>query len=59
MSLVISVQTSLSCAHACDEGMGSSPPGVASSASIVAIVSSSNSLMVPRTVAAIGVPSHG
>src|SRR4030095_14297193 len=54
MSFVMSVQTSLPCAHACDEGMASSRSDAWKSASIVAMVCSSSSRTAACTVAAIG-----
>src|SRR5687767_5163430 len=54
MSLVISVQRSLPCAQACDEGIASSSSDAASRASIVTIVCSRSSRMASRTVAAMG-----
>src|SRR5262245_19260798 len=54
MSLVISVHTSLPCAQACDEDIGSSRSEASSNASIVTIVCSINSRMASRRVAAMG-----
>src|SRR5262249_32614434 len=57
MSFVISVQASLPCAHACEDGIVSSRSDASSSASMVTMVCSSNSRIAPRAVLAIGAPS--
>src|SRR5438093_11551267 len=52
MSLVMSVHTSFSCAHGCDDDIGSSRSDASSKASMVLIVCSISSRIASRTVSA-------